>query len=361
MIFNQSYLFHSVKLVTCVQLGVMTVSFFLFYLLRVGFKMNDRRLNKKIEKMRNLLTSLTHHDIELSPQRIPFFKKNLRELLVCMKEIENSPLPSSGWIHLRQQLSDKVLKPQARRLATSSTWLKQYLAILSYEYGIGVEDESILSQLIRSDTFIVSLNTARIIFKYPTPETTNALIDSLAQGRRIQQSLYAEILTSEDTHDVLINTLVGRLAQEHDPYIKTFCYRLLARLAPSNDAIASIETDSLSDNLDLKIAALHYLSCFQNAMTRPMLRRFLDDEQPEVKAVVAKLMGEIHDEESVPFLEKKLHDSAWWVRINAAKSLSQLGKKGIFALQQQSFEVDRFAYEAAQKVLITLKNASPES
>lgn len=344
-----------VKVVGLLQLAVVIVSFFLFYALRIIFKINDRRLNKKIEEISPLLNALINHEIKLTPQLVQFFKKNVRELLGCMKSLEVKEELLSDWIKIRSDISSKVLKPEARRLAKSSKWLKKYLAILCYEYGIVGKDEEVLTKLVRSEIFIVSLNSARVIFKYPTPKTTSALIDSLAQGRRIQQSLYAEILVSEkiSENEILINTFTDRLKSEQDPYIRTFCYRILMLLTRTNKVITTIETDILSENLDLKIASLEYLSRFQDNTSRQTLRQFLNDSTSEVRAVIAKLLGEISDEESIPLLEEKLHDSAWWVRINAAEALSKLGEKGILTLQQQSAEVDKFAYETAQKVLIT--------
>ncbi len=344
---------HIVKFVGLVQLAVVIISFFLFYVLRVIFKINDRRLNKKIEEISQLLNALINHEIKLTTQLAQFFKKNVRELLGCMKKLEVRDQLLSNWIQIRSDISSKVLKPEARRLAKSPKWLKKYLAILCYEYGIVGEDEKVLATLVHSEIFIVSLNSARIIFKYPTPKTTNALIDSLAQGRRIQQSLYAEILVSENIreNEILINTFTERLTSEQDPYIRTFCYRILMLLTRTTKALKSTETDILSENLDLKIASLEYLSRFQDNTSRQSLCQFINDSKPEVRAVVAKLLGEVSDEKSIPLLEEKLHDSAWWVRINAAEALSKLGKKGILALQQQSAVVDKFAYETAQMVL----------
>ena len=349
-------LFHLVKVVALVQLGIMITSLFLFYLLRLLFKVNDRLLKKKIEKITQLLHALIDNQIELSPTVAKLLGKNLRELLGCMRKIEDDTPTLPGWVTLKPQLANQILKPQARQLASSSKWLKQYLAILCYEYGINVKDEKLLSKLVHSETFIVSLNAARVIFKYPTTTSINALINSLAQGRRIQQSLYAEILVSEhtETNKTLLTAFSNRLADEKDPYVKTFCYRILMLLPLSDTPLKSTETDILNDNLDLKIAAIHYLAQFKDASSRQTLRQFLTDNEPTVKAVVAKLIGENHDEDGISLLEEKLHDPAWWVRINAAEALSKLGKKGISVLKRQSPEVDHFAYETAQKVLITL-------
>jgi len=345
-----------VKFIGFLQLAVVIVSIFLFYLLRAYLNMNDRYLNKKTEDIKQLLNLLIKDEIKLTSKLFQWFKKNVRELLKCMEQLEVSPSLLPRWIDIREQLSNNVLKPHARRLAKSSKGLNQYFAILCYEYGINDEDEPVLSELVQSDIAIVSLNTARVIFKYPSPKTMNALIDSLAQGRRIQQSLYTEVLLSESTrtNDIIAKTFTDRLISEPDPYIRIFCYRMLKLLPPPNKVIDAIKVDIISQNLDLKIASLEYLSRAQNKDSCDMLRQCLNDTAPEVRAVVAKLLGERNDKHSIPLLEEKLPDSGWWVRTNAAEALSKLGTKGILALQQQSPEVDKFAYETAQKVLITL-------
>lgn len=345
-----------VQCIGFLQLAVVIVSIFLFYLLRAFFKSNDRYLNKKTEDIKRSLNSLIKDEIKLTSKLLQWFKKNVRELLACMEQLEVSPSLLPRWIDIRDQLSNNVLKPHARRLAKSSKRLNQYFAILCYEYGINDEDEQVLCELVQSDIAIVSLNTARVIFKYPSYKTITALIDSLAQGRRIQQSLYTEVLLSESirTNEMIIKTFTDRLTSEPDPYIRIFCYRMLKLLSPPKKVLEAIKIDIVSQNLDLKIASLEYLSVVQTKDSCDNLRQCLNDTAPEVRAIVAKLLGEINDKHSIPLLEEKLHDPGWWVRINAAQALSKLGKNGILALQQQSPEVDKFAYETAQKVLITL-------
>lgn len=350
--------FYVVQWIALIQLGAALVAIFLFYLTRLLLNFNDRRVNRTIRNITQLLYLFSTNQAELSTPAIHFFKKNLRELLQCIIELESKAPLLPNWPTIKAQLSIHVLNPKATQLANSSSWFKQYLAVLCYQYSTKIGNEDALSLLVRSETFLISLTAAKIIFKHPTRKSVNALIDAISKNRHTAQSLFVEAFSLEDksANQKLANLFIRRLNEENDPYIKAFCYRVLMRLSISNEVPQSLADDIVSDSLELKLAALRYFAyTFPNK--RKMLRKFLDDSQLEVRAVVSRLLGELHDETAIPLLEARLCDSAWWVRINSAQALAQLGEKGIQALKNQSPAKDPFAFESAQKILIALENS----
>jgi hypothetical protein len=350
--------FYFVQLIGLIQLGAMLIAVFLFYLTRVLLIANDRRLNRVIKKINQLLFKLSANKAELSAATIHFLKKNLRELLQCMIELESKPSLLPNWSHIQSQLSVQVLNPKAKRLARSSRWFNQYLAVLCYQYSTSAESEDVLSSLVYSDTFLVSLTCAKIIFKYPTAKSVNALIDAISKNRHTAQSLFVEAFSIDDqnANQTLAHLFTHRLNDEKNPYIKAFCYRILMRLASPNEPPQSLENDRLSHTLELKLAAIRYLA-YVLPQKRSTLRQCLDDPQLEVRAVAAKLLGELHDETAIPLLEARLGDPAWWVRMNSAQALAQIGEKGIKVLKKQSPTKDQFAFESAQYILIALENS----
>jgi HEAT repeat protein len=56
--------------------------------------------------------------------------------------------------------------------------------------------------------------------------------------------------------------------------------------------------------------------------------------------------------EAIPALQKCLHDSSWWVRINASKALEGMGERGIAALRGSLESSDRFVHELSREVLL---------
>lgn len=351
-----------VKLISIIQLMLIPLSVvFLFFAKIVLKKKRDKK-----EEIQKKINAGIHHsltrDLPLSTSFIKRCRRHIDVLINCLFILESELLKNPKWLVIKNQLIDQVLKPQARVLASSRHWLNQYLAVECYAYGIDLKDESFLLKLIHHEILLVSLGAVRVVFMYPTARTVDVLIDVLAKGRRLNQSFFIEVLTKMtiDEKKALAPFFTIKLEHEEDPYVRSFCYRMAMHLATSSTVLERVEKDAMSDNLELTIAAINYLSMIPSTDSLDFLTKFTEDERFEVRAVVVKLLGQFQHETVIPLLESKLRDPVWWVRINAADSLLKIGKKGIVVLQRQSPEGDRFAYETAQKILITLNQTNKD-
>lgn len=347
---------HIVQHIASAQIIIIVIVVVLFYLFSIIFKINDRLTVRKNKKIKARLKALLEEECELSSIDIKFFQSNIRELLKCIEKEDIRNAQSVKWQHVKQQLSDKVLKVKARKLALSRHWMKNYLAVLCYRYGVAPDDQPVLSKLVNNGTLLVSLNAGILILLYPSKQSVNALIDSYTAGRYLQQNLFAEVLTSEpvamNTQECLFDEINHRLSTETNVYAKSFCYRILTKLSFCKKAVDSLYTDLSSSNIELKISATNYLALFKTKKNGLILIEMLSDDDPSIRAVAAKLLGDFGDDAAIEPLEIALRDKKWWVRVNSAASLAKLGEKGLLALRKQSPQIDLFAYEAAQKVWV---------
>jgi len=344
-----------VKYISIIQLMVIPCLVLFLFLIQVVLKNNASRLSKTKEKITNELHLIVSNNVKLSDAWTTLFKRNIAILLECLLAFEKECSKDLKWLILKKQIINNVLKPRARVLASSRRWLNKYLAVQCYAYGIDSKDERFLLQLIQHKILLVSLGAAQVIFKYPTTKSVDVLIDAISDNRRLNHSFFIEILTTVTNEEkaVLARFFMNRLHREKDPYVKSFCYRMATHLPASRMLFNLIKQDLLSTNIELKLSAITYLSILPAKLSTEILISLLNDEQFEVRAVVVKLLGEGHHEAAIPLLEAKLRDDAWWVRINAANALLKFGQAGITVLQRQTIEKDRFAYETAQRVLIS--------
>lgn len=349
--------FISIIQLVLIPLGVM----FLFLTKRVIKTKKDKK-----EAIKRQITAVIHdsltRDIPLSTLFIKQCMRHIDVLIHCILIFEKEFAKHSKWLVIKNQLIDRVLKPQARVLATSRQWLNQYFAVQCYAYGIDLKDEFFLLKLLHNNVLLVFLGAARVVFKYPTTRSVDALIDVLAKGRRLNLSFVIEVLAKITTHEkkILSPYFTRRLEHEADPYVRSFCYRMAMHLEASSTMLTLVKQDVMSNNLELIIAAMNYLSIIPSIDSLDLLIKFVEDERFEVRAVVVKLLGQFQHETVIPLLENKLNDPVWWVRINSADSLLKIGKKGIVVLQRQSPSGDRFAYETAQRMLITLNQTDKD-
>lgn len=315
------------------------------------------KAKEKIERLLVVMSSQENINLqqEIILQKIQLFKKNLPVVLQIMVHLDQDS-NLLFWKKVRPFLISHVLLPQARKFAVSRDWLKRYLAVCCFNYKIETKDEHFLVRLIEDKRLLISLNASRIAVSLPTPKLLNTIIDTYAKGRRLQQSTFTGILSSSRS-TALFQIIFERLAKEKNPYTKGFCYRLLAKLPSYGEISPTTEIDLKNNNIELKIAVINYL--IHNGKAE-LIRSYLQDEHWEVRAIVAKGLGELHDILSIPLLKEHLQDPAWWVRANSATALMQMGEEGIKILHEQNPDVDRYAFEAAQYAILALKSNRPK-
>lgn len=345
--------YYIAKVVAITELILIVLLIVVSYLLKVIFSAKEKRNAKLAVKIHEQLTALFNsNQTNIPTTTFKFFKKNILIFLVKFSEFENIKAQFPNWDNIVAQLSNHVFKPVGRKFSSAHGWFKRYIAVLCFGYGFDHADNKLLTKLTGDDNLLVSMNAAKAIAKFPTLDLIKSVVYTFAKGRRLQQSADAVILAQEGQN--FVPMLLQILQEAQDPYVKTFCYRLLTQLPSSGGINPSIETDIANENLDLKIAALNYLAHTPTDQAKAIIFKSLDDPRWQVRAVAVKILGDIGDESVISPLTVSLKDPEWWVRINSANALMLLGKPGISALREQLPEADKYAYEAAQEVLKTI-------
>lgn len=348
-------LFYYVKWAAIIQLIVLFGLIVVAYYLKAYYAWKNRLYNKKKIEIEQLLTKVSSHpNGTLSDKTIKLLQRYLRIVLDLIPKFDNqAELPY--WTNIRDQLIKKVLNPKARKMATSRHWLDRYHAVMAFQYDLNEENKKCLLSLIKDKIFLVSLNAAKVSLKSPTPNLINTIIDTYSQGRKMQQSTFSEVLAKNENNTEIIPIIFNRLTKENNPYVKTFCYRLLSKLPHYEQLAPTLEEDLNTKNRDLEISTLEYLRYYADDKTVPLIRAKLNHDDWQVKAVAARILGQLHDTTSTPVLTELLNDPQWWVRGNAANALYSMGTEGREILESQKSESDPIAYEISQYVLNTAK------
>jgi hypothetical protein len=338
---------------------VIVVIFVIFaYLLKLYFVLNGKHRNKQIIQFRKILQYSLENQKKLSHRNIKLFRKSVSNILILVNEFNLEYKDTEYWPELRQQVINEILRFKARHFAKSRNNFKKYLASRSFYFGIEKRDEPLIDNLLIDPILLVSLNASRVAFKYPSSKLINTIIDICSKGRRLQQSTFAFVIAEGlESFKKLITIIEERLNREEDPYVKTFCYHLLTQLPSHENAFSLAERDLESDNLELKLSVLDYLAHLNQKLAVTLISHCIDNKYWQVRVRAINLLGKLKDKASAQAIGEKLKDPQWWVRLRAAQALGELGDVGINILKSQSPEVDRYAYEAAQQVLISLQKA----
>lgn len=342
-----------VKIIAIIQVVVIVLSLFILYLTKIILYFRNKKLIKTQLKIEQLLPALVRDQVELTPNAATFLRCWIFLVLKTLHRYEQNTDTRLAFNKLLVMLKADVLLPVAAKLSESRRWFKRYTATLCYIYAFNEQCEKQVLKLIFDNILMVSINAAMIAVRYSNEKLINAMIDVFSDRRRIQQVICAEIIMQENNDISAI--LFARLVTEQDVYKKVFCYRLLLEVPSKDIMYPDVQQDLENKNIDLKIAALRYLAQLQTEFKAKLIQSLALDADWEVRAVVARLMGDFIDTKNVELLELMLTDKNFVVRVNAANSLLQEGDKGIAALLSQTPNRDKYAYEAAQQVLLAAK------
>jgi len=335
---------------------IILISIF-FYFTKVYVKFTNKRRERIVNKINKKLKKINKDRAYLKNSVIKFFNQNIIEFILCFRKANKRNRKKTGWQEIQVIISEKVLQPQVSLLASSKDWFNRFLATQCYEIGINIIDEDIILKLLNDDTLLVAINAAIIIVNNPTVKSINEIIDKFSVYRRVRELAFANILNSESINPhFVIQALVARLNTDKDIYKRIFIYRILNALSFSNEFYSFITQDLASDNLDLRVEVLNYLRHVDFTIAKQILLDHLNDPNYQIRATAVRLLGSLHDKSVITNVESKLRDKVWWVRINAANALLNLGSEGIIALKNQSPHVDKYAYQSAQAILKTYKN-----
>lgn len=341
-------IFDIVKIIAISQMIIISLLLLLAYAVKIYSYYQPVYYLKVYNKLEQLLLEWMEHPTSFNVSSILRYKRDIELLTMVINKFDQSK-KNKKWEHVRSKLMDIVVMPYAELLARSKDWNKRYIACLALQLSMKNINESLLKSLINDPVPLVAINAVIIAIKMNSQQLIDAVIDTFADSRRLQQSLYTQVISSAEL--TIIPLIMNRLARERNPYIKAFCYRTLAHLPYTADQCETLSADFEIDNLDLKLSILTYMAHIYPEAAIPFFKQKLHDERWEIRARVAKLLGEVGKGFSAELLEDSLKDPTWWVRINAAEALVKLGKKGIDILKKQRPDVDQFAYDVATRVL----------
>lgn len=98
---------------------------------------------------------------------------------------------------------------------------------------------------------------------------------------------------------------------------------------------------------DIRARGAHGLGLIGDSGTAPDLVKALEDKEWPVRAMAAKGLGRIGNPVAIPHLREAMKDRQWWVRANSGESLRNLGTAGREALTDMLNSEDPYARHMA--------------
>lgn len=306
-----------------------------------------RSLHKSLKKINALLKKKT----PVSFQDLKFIKgstfaNQLRVLNYLLKR-RTSPLSKNMFDIIYKE----ILALKIHSMVTSRWSSRRHLLLNYLKIGQNFEHINIWKKLINDSSPIIRLRASKYVIQYGHVDLFEILLNRIVLENRY---VFGAIKTASKTmRKELKSSILHKIEKDKNLYHVKSCIDLIADALLPTDDISVILKRYDNSHINLKISIIRAVGLFHQDEVSIILKKGLFDSQWEVRAAAALHMGLQKDTRWLPDLKSALHDSAWWVRKNAAGALMATGTEGKKVLIEAQNDSDRYVREAAAEVLFS--------
>ena len=337
--------FQLIEYIICIEFALVILMMLAACVLKVFFSIKQKRAKKLSIDTENYLHKLLENPSLFSA--FPKEAKKMNVLLPIIRKFDDS-VHTQHWENLKAKIGKEILHGLAKKNVSHRKWHCRFLAAESFKIYADEKDQESIVKLLEDKYPLVTLSAGVTAVKLGTAKLINTLIDRMSQERRLALTMF--LMLFENARSDIYSIISDRLKSEKNNFIRASCYKILQKL-PATQKIENFHSDLQLDNLELKLAVLHYIFYSQKKNAIPNLIKTLKDKQWQVSSTSIQLLGDLGAVEAIDEISNMLKDPEWWVRLNAALALKKLGSEGVNVLKIQSLEKDKYAYEVAQHVL----------
>jgi HEAT repeat protein len=226
----------------------------------------------------------------------------------------------------------------------SPLWHKRLIAL---RHVVSAGGDEVLAPVLamKKERHIIRTLAAVVVAKFGTPEQLMEIVISLEPSKRIMEQPLVNLLKglSPGKIDFLMSHFDGFVS----PTIRRLVLSAYAQVVPEK-AAAILPELSGDPSKEVRIGVCGAAGDLAAGEPERWLLGMLHDPEWEVRAQAAKALGRYRNPVVIPELETAICDKSFWVRQNAAASMSMLGPAGLIALRDLAAgAADRFAADAA--------------
>ncbi len=321
---------HIIIMITKAEYILIISVIFLLFIARIVFG-RIKNFEDKTEKIfsNNLLESIekqtSYHD-KLVPQ-----KCRLHSILKILEDFD-SKFSGELWEALKVPIVNKYLINKARKWVHHKWWIKRNFSARCFILVTLKEDEQNVISLLKDSISLVRISATFSAIKIETIPLLQTLMQTMSKEPERGRYAYRDAILLKARSSVF-SWIREQLKLEKDPKLRFIYLDILAAKFDSY-LLDYIEQDLKSSDEDLRLKAVKIVLAFPEAKTEKMIMPYLSDSYYLVRAEIINHLPKLLKERALPFLEKALFDSEWWVKLQASLALKQLGQSGLDILNK---------------------------
>ncbi len=278
---------------------------------------------------------------------IPSHLCQFRNLIEVLENFDHR-FNDERWQEIKEYIINAYLLKRTESYANSLYWYKRQLAARCYLLNPQNANEKILSKLLKDKRYLVRLPAVVCITKTRYKELFFEMIRQMSQETQLSQFPYRDALMQVDQEKFL--WIESLLFSESDPAITVICLDILSTRYSGN-SLSQVAQFLNSPYRECRLKAIEALANIPSKEAMKLLEDHLEDSDFKIRESSIMGLEKLYAIQAVSKIGHLLNDPIWSVRLQAAKTLKRLGKKGIEILDSQSHDKAPKAYEIAQYIL----------
>ncbi len=248
-----------------------------------------------------------------------------------------------------------------KKIASSPSWLKRFAAVEKLGFFMMDDLREFFTEILNTDQSPeVRAKAVWALSLIADEKALGIIIEKLSSGisksSKFNEYVFTNVIRSfrKRVKAHILITLINDIRR--DQTILSLIKRDLIDACGSSGfyeaekTINDYFTDYSSEAL-MKIACIRALGRIADSGVCETILTGLGDKDWRVRAVSARAASICPDYASRPQLLRLLYDSVFFVRINTAKTLGQLGDNGLSALKKEINSQDRFVRDTVRYIL----------
>lgn len=304
--------------------------------------------NKKAQKdIKTYLRKQVLANQSFSVERFPRKWKKMHLLFPVIEELNKFYSNDSSWEPIAKGLMTTVMLPLARKYAHSRIWIYRFYACKTFESVAEKKDADAIFRLTNDSVPLVYIHSIKAAIQCCSEKAVKNIISRMAETSWITQSVCSEFFKNAPTE--VQNMIENVLLTSKEEGMREVAYDLMRQFHPK-DLKLDVTEDVNSDNIELRIAALKYITHVNKDKALPFLIKALEDKWWKLKVVALHRLSLMDASGAIKAIAACLDDPGWAVRNSAAEALKALGPEGEKELRARAIELDDMPFKAKDRL-----------
>lgn len=252
------------------------------------------------------------------------------------------------WKEIKTQIMKKYILPKARRWAKSLFWKRRFFAAKAFALMSEPADLHLIHRLVKDPSFLIEIGGALALIKVEDIDGITALLHKMSTASTYTQ-IYLKDIFLQGSNQVFVH-IQKILEHTKSREIQISCLHILAsKQIPVNGPMITKGAHSTDAQIRLACITLHGNNPQENS--EEILQRAILDPLDDIRKQACHGLVHYPAVKNQKLLEKTLSDTAWFVRLEAARSLKKMGKQGLVILKDHADGKAHLAKQVSSYVL----------